>query len=101
MAASYIRLLQNSLMPQLCYPKRLFPTSTNRLGQFAVAALSERRNPLRIQDRRSETAATKIKLTPYQKTGATFLEFHRISRISRSLLLPTLSNLSVVSSVSF
>ena len=33
------------------------------VGQFAVAALSERRNSLRIQDRRSETAATKIKLT--------------------------------------
>jgi hypothetical protein len=34
-------------------------------GSFAVAALSERRNSLRIQDRRSETAATKIKLTHY------------------------------------
>ena len=36
------------------------------VGQFAVAALSERRNSLRIQDRRSETAATKIKLTHYR-----------------------------------
>jgi len=39
------------------------------VGQFAVAALSERRNSLRIQDRRSETAATKIKLTHYQRKG--------------------------------
>ena len=39
------------------------------VGQFAVAALSERRNSLRIQDRRSETAATKIKLTHYQREG--------------------------------
>ena len=36
------------------------------VGQFAVAALSERRNSLRIQDRWSETAATKIKLTHYR-----------------------------------
>jgi hypothetical protein len=36
------------------------------VGQFAVAALSERRDSLRIQDRRSETAATKIKLTHYR-----------------------------------
>ena len=35
------------------------------VGQFAVAALSERRNSFRIQDRRSETAATKMKLTHY------------------------------------
>jgi hypothetical protein len=35
------------------------------VGQFAVAALSERRNSLRTQDRRSETAATKTKLTHY------------------------------------
>jgi hypothetical protein len=39
------------------------------VGQFAVAALSERRNSLRIQDRRSETAATKIKLTHYRQEG--------------------------------
>jgi hypothetical protein len=32
---------------------------------FAVAALSERWNPLRIQDWRSETAATRIKPTHY------------------------------------
>src|SRR5208337_1980937 len=37
------------------------------VGQFAVAALSERRNSLRIQDRRSETAATKRKLTHYRR----------------------------------
>jgi hypothetical protein len=36
------------------------------VGQSAVAALSERRNSLRIQDRRSETAATKIRLTHYR-----------------------------------
>ena len=36
------------------------------MGQFAVAALSERRSSLRIQDRRSETAATKLKLTHYR-----------------------------------
>ena len=36
------------------------------VGQFAVAAVTERRNSLRIQDRRSETAATKIKLTHYR-----------------------------------
>ena len=41
-------------------------SSPMAVGQFAVAALSERRNSLRIQDRRSETAATKIKLTHYQ-----------------------------------
>jgi hypothetical protein len=35
------------------------------VGQFAVVALSERRNSLRIQDRRSETAATNIKLSHY------------------------------------
>jgi len=35
------------------------------VGQFAVAALSERRNSSRIQNRRSETAATKTKLTHY------------------------------------
>ena len=35
------------------------------VGQLAVAALSERRNWLRIQERRSETAATKFKLTHY------------------------------------
>jgi hypothetical protein len=39
------------------------------VGQFAVAALSERRNSLRIQDRRPETAATKTKLTHYRKSG--------------------------------
>ena len=33
------------------------------VGRFA--ALSERRNSLRIQDRQSETAATKIKLAHY------------------------------------
>jgi ketosteroid isomerase-like protein len=37
------------------------------VGQFDVAALSERRNSLRIQDRRSEAAATKIKLTHYRE----------------------------------
>ena len=31
-------------------------------GQSAVATLSERRNSLRVQDRRSETAATRNKL---------------------------------------
>jgi hypothetical protein len=35
------------------------------VGRFAVAALSERRSSLRIQGRRSETAATRIKLTHY------------------------------------
>jgi hypothetical protein len=30
------------------------------VGQFAIAALSERRNSLRIQDRRSETTAVQI-----------------------------------------
>lgn len=35
-------------------------------GQSAVAALSERRNSLRVQDRRSETAATRNKLTDYR-----------------------------------
>ena len=43
----------------------LFRTPELVVGQFAVAALSERRNSLRIQDRRSETAATKFKLTHY------------------------------------
>ena len=38
------------------------------VGQLAVAALSERRNSLRIQDRRSETAATKTKLT-HERAG--------------------------------
>ena len=35
------------------------------LSQFAVAALSERRKSLRIQDRWSETAATKFRLRHY------------------------------------
>jgi hypothetical protein len=35
------------------------------VGQFAVAAPSERPNSLRIQDRRSETTATKIELSHY------------------------------------
>jgi hypothetical protein len=38
-------------------------TALSVVGQFAVAALSERRTSLRIQDRRSETAATRVKLT--------------------------------------
>jgi hypothetical protein len=42
-------------------------TGDGVVGQFAVAALSERRNSLRIQGRRSETAATKIKLTHYRR----------------------------------
>jgi hypothetical protein len=37
------------------------------VSQFAVAAVSERRNSSRIQDRRSETTATKIKLTHYRR----------------------------------
>jgi hypothetical protein len=40
---------------------------------FAVAALSERRNPLRIQDRRSETAATRTTSGP---GGLTFARSH-------------------------
>jgi len=40
-------------------------TRTSVVGEFVVAALSERRNPLRVQGRRSETAATRIKLTHY------------------------------------
>ena len=42
------------------------------MGQFAVAALSERRNSLRTQNRRSETAATKIKLTHYPLLARAF-----------------------------
>ena len=42
------------------------------MGQFAVAALSERRNSLRIQSRRSETAATRIKLTHYPLSARAF-----------------------------
>jgi hypothetical protein len=37
--------------------------------QLAVAALSERRNCLKIQDRRSETAATKIELTLHPRNA--------------------------------
>jgi hypothetical protein len=42
--------------------------------QFAVAALCERRNSLRNQDRRAETALTKIKLTLYPADAAGGLE---------------------------
>jgi hypothetical protein len=38
------------------------------VSQFAVAALSERRKPLRIQERRSETAATEFKLRHYPQS---------------------------------
>jgi hypothetical protein len=41
------------------------------MGQFDVAALSERRDSLRIKDRRSETADTKIGLTHYSKFDIT------------------------------
>jgi outer membrane protein TolC len=44
------------------------------VGQFAVAALSERRNRLRIQGRRSETAATRIKLTHYREAPSVDLK---------------------------
>ena len=39
------------------------------VGQLVVAALSEGRNSFRIKDRRSETAATRIKLTLYPNAG--------------------------------
>jgi hypothetical protein len=57
--------------PRNCYvPSIVLSVSAFKrfwvVGQFAVAALSERRNSLRIQNRRSETAATKIKLTHYR-----------------------------------
>ena len=35
------------------------------MGQFAVAAVSERREPARTHERREETADTKTKLTCY------------------------------------
>ena len=43
----------------------LQPSRPAVVGQFAVAALSEHREPLRIQERRSETAATEFKLGHY------------------------------------
>src|SRR5208337_834304 len=46
------------------------------VSQFAVAALSERWNFFRIQDRRSEAAATRIKLRhQFEKCIDTFLCF--------------------------
>jgi plasmid stabilization system protein ParE len=54
-------------------------------GQSAVAALSERRNPLRVQDRRSETAATRNKLTTTEAPGARMIgELCRLRRSERA-----------------
>jgi hypothetical protein len=50
------------------------------VGQFAVAALSERRKFLRLQARRSETAATEAKLIQYRFFG-------RLSNILPSVIL--------------
>src|SRR5271157_6190042 len=73
---------RNVIEKKGCYWKRRVTRDSGRVlspylmmdalvvGQFAVAALSERRNSLRIQDRRSETAATKTKLTHYRQQHA-------------------------------
>ena len=53
-------------LPFIFIGESVYITGRPVVGQFAVAALSERRNSLRIHDRRSETAATKIKLILYR-----------------------------------
>jgi hypothetical protein len=45
-----------------------FLRGTLAVSQFAVAALSERRKPLGIQERRSETVATEFRLRNYRDT---------------------------------
>ena len=43
------------------------------VGQFAVAELSERRNSLRVQDRRSATAANKNQIDPLTQLQETLV----------------------------